>query len=198
MTEKDIERDDIRDLRALEDNFRSKFDALNQVTLTDGEFERLKEQIISPDVYAASQTLRQVNSFERDDGTPLNFSLVNINDWCKNTFEVINQLRINSHSSHHRYDVILLIKGVPVTQIELKTLSITPRRAMQQIVDYKNDPGNGYARTLLCFMQLFIVSNFNKTWYFANNNPRHFNFDADERFLPVYQFADEANETSRG
>ena len=47
----------------------------------------------------------------------------------------------------------------PLVQIELKTLGISPRRAMQQIVDYKNDPGNGYTNTLLCFVQLFIVSN---------------------------------------
>jgi len=40
-------------------------------------------------------------------------------------------------------------------QIELKTLGISPRRAMEQIVDYKNDPGNGYTKTLLCFLQLF-------------------------------------------
>ena len=99
------------------------------------------------------------NSFTRDDGTPLNYTLVNIKDWCKNTFEVVSQLRINTDYSHHRYDVILLINGVPVVQIELKTLGINPRRAMEQIVEYKNDPGNGYTRTLLCFVQLFIVSN---------------------------------------
>ena len=64
---------------------------------------------------------------------------------------------------------------------------------MQQIVDYKKDPGNGYTRTLLCFIQLFIVSNQTETYYFANNNERHFTFDADENFLPIYQHADEAN-----
>jgi len=64
---------------------------------------------------------------------------------------------------------------------------------MQQIVDYRNDPGNGYTKTLLCFMQLFIVSNRSDTWYSANNNSRHFSFNADERFLPLYQFASEDN-----
>jgi type I restriction enzyme R subunit len=89
--------------------------------------------------------------------------------------------------------VILLINGVPCVQIELKTLGVNPRRAMEQIVEYKNDPGNGYTKTLLCFMQLFIVSNRDRTHYFANNNARHFAFNADERFLPVYEFADEDN-----
>lgn len=186
-------RPDIRDRAALEKNFRVKFEALNRVRLTDAEFQRLLEQITTPDVFAAAHTLRERNSFERDDGTPLNYTLVNIRDWCKNDFEVLNQLRINTDNSHHRYDVILLINGIPAVQVELKTLAVSPRRAMQQIVDYKNDPGNGYGKTLLCFIQLFIVSNRTDTWYFANNNARHFTFNADERFLPIYQFASEDN-----
>lgn len=186
-------RNDIRDRFGLERNFREKFQALNRVQLSDTEFQRLLEQIVTPDVFAASHTLREYSSFLRDDGTPLNFTLVNIKDWCKNSFEVINQLRINTDNSHHRYDVILLINGVPVVQLELKTLQVSPRRAMQQIVEYKNEPGNGYGRTLLSFIQLFIVSNYSDTWYFANNNTRHFSFNADELFLPIYQYAAEDN-----
>ncbi|PKN93317.1 MAG: DEAD/DEAH box helicase [Chloroflexi bacterium HGW-Chloroflexi-6] len=186
-------RPDIHDRAALERNFREKFETLNRVHLTDNEFKRLKDEIVTADVYAASRTLRERNTFDREDGTPLHYTLVNIKDWCKNTFEVVNQLRINTENSHHRYDVILLINGVPVVQIELKTLGISPRRAMQQIVDYKNDPGNGYTHSLLCFMQLFIVSNRTDTLYFANNNNSHFSFNADERFLPFYRFASEDN-----
>jgi type I restriction enzyme R subunit len=186
-------RPDITDKASLERNFRQKFKALNGVDLTDGEFQRLLDEVISPDVFAAARTLRERNSFTRDDGTPLNYTLVNIKDWCKNSFEVINQLRINSDNSHHRYDVIILINGVPVVQVELKTLGINPRRAMEQIVDYKNDAGNGYTRTLLCFLQLFVVSNRDSTYYFANNNVRHFAFNTEERFLPIYQFASEDN-----
>ena len=186
-------RPDIRDRAGLEANFREKFEALNRVTLTDGEFQRLLDEIVTLDVYEAARSLRNREAFIRDDGTPLNYTLVNIKDWCKNHFEAVNQLRINTDNSHHRYDVILLINGVPVVQIELKTLGISPRRAMEQIVDYKNDPGNGYTKTLLCFVQLFIVSNRTDTWYFANNDARHFAFDADERFLPIYQFAAEDN-----
>ncbi|QYJ15608.1 Type-1 restriction enzyme R protein [Rubrobacter xylanophilus DSM 9941] len=182
-------RPDIRDREALERNFREKFEALNRVRLTDAEFARLLDEIVSPDVFACSERLRHRNTFEREDGTPLHYQLVNLKDWCKNEFEVVNQLRINTKSSFHRYDVILLINGLPLVQIELKSLQISPRRAMQQIMDYKNDPGNGYTNTLLCFMQLFIVSNRSTTWYLANNNAEHFRFDADERFLPIYQWA---------
>ena len=186
-------RPDIHDRATLEKNFRDKFEALNRVRLTDAEFQRLLEDIVTPDVFKAAHTLRHRNAFTRDDGTPLNYTLVNINDWCKNDFEVASQLRINTDYSHHRYDVLLLINGVPAVQIELKTLGINPRRAIEQIVEYKNDVGNGYTRTLLCFIQLFIVSNRDATWYFANNNARHFAFNADERFLPVYQYAAQDN-----
>lgn len=186
-------RKDICDRDTLEENFRNKFESLNQVKLTDNEFERLKSEIITSDVFAASKLLRERNYFQREDGTPLNYTLVNIKDWCKNDYEVINQLRINTRNSNQRYDVIILINGIPVVQVELKSLEISPRKAIQQIVDYKNDVGNGYTNTLLCFMQLFIVSNRSNTYYFSNNKNQHFSFNADEQFLPVYQFADEKN-----
>ncbi len=186
-------RPDITDRASLEKNFRQKFEELNRVRLTDSEFARLLDELVTPDVFTAAKTLRSINAFTRDDGTPLNYTLVNIKDWCKNHFEVVNQLRINTDYSHHRYDVLILINGVPCVQIELKTLGVNPRRAMEQIVEYKNNPGNGYTRTLLCFLQLFIVSNRDRTWYFANNNARHFAFNAEERFLPIYEFADEDN-----
>jgi type I restriction enzyme R subunit len=186
-------RPDIRDRTSLEDNFFLNFEELNKVKLTANEKTRLLDDIINPDVFTSAKRLRERQTFEREDGTALHYTLVNIKDWCKNNFEVINQLRINTNNSNHRYDVVLLINGVPVVQIELKGLKITPRNALKQIVEYKNDPGNGYTKTLLCFMQIFIVSNRTDTWYFANNNAKHFSFDADERFLPLYQFANPNN-----
>src|SRR5690554_2384077 len=186
-------RPDIIDRKTLEQNFRQKFETLNRVRLTDSEFLRLREEIIKPDVFEASKLLRENQYFQREDGTPLHYTLVNIKDWCKNDFEIINQLRINTENSFQRYDVILLINGLPMVQIELKKGDISHRKAMQQIVDYKNEPGNGYANSLLCFIQLFIVSNGTRTLYFANNKNQHFAFNADEQFLPVYELADIKN-----
>lgn len=65
-------RPDIRDRAALEANFRQHFEVLNRVQLTDGEFKRLLDEIVSPDVFTAATLLREINSFTRDDGTPLN------------------------------------------------------------------------------------------------------------------------------
>ena len=188
-----IYRPDVVDRKTLEQNFKTKFESLNRVRLSDNEFLRLREEIIQPDVYKASKLLRERQYFQREDGTPLHYTLVNIKDWCKNDFEVISQLRINTENSHQRYDIILLINGLPVVQIELKKFDKSPRKAMQQIVDYKNEPGNGYGNSLLCFMQLFIASNRTSTYYFANNKNQHFAFNADEQFLPIYQLADENN-----
>ncbi|MBT2740745.1 type I restriction endonuclease subunit R [Bacillus sp. ISL-77] len=186
-------REDIRDKASLEANFKEHFERLNRVKLSPSEFARLRDSVVTADVFTAAKTLREINTFKRDDDTPLQYTLVNIKDWCKNEFEVINQLRINTDNSNHRYDVMILINGVPVVQVELKSLQITPKKAMEQIVDYKNDPGNGYTNSLLCFIQLFIVSNERNTYYFANNHKEHFCFNADERFLPIYQLADEDN-----
>lgn len=193
-----VYREDIHDRETLEANFREKFQALNRVHLTDNEFERLLEEITDPDVFVSSKRLRERNTFFREDGTPLQYTLVNIKDWCKNDYEVIHQYRSNTRNSFQRYDVILLINGLPVVQIELKNYDVSPRRAMQQIVDYKNDVGNGYTNSLLCFMQVFIVSNQKNTYYFANNNNEHFNFNADEKYLPVYRWADEQNKKIAG
>ncbi|MCY4460496.1 MAG: hypothetical protein OXC26_08900 [Albidovulum sp.] len=71
---------DIRDRSTLEANFRERFDALNRVKLTDGEFLRLLDDIVTPDVYEAARSLRNREAFARDDGTPLNYTLVNIKD----------------------------------------------------------------------------------------------------------------------
>lgn len=185
-----VYRPEIVDRKSLELNFRQKFEALNRVRLTDSEYSRLREEIINPDVFEASKLLRERQYFQREDGTPFHYTLVNNKEWCKNDFEVVNQLRINTENSHQRYDVIILINGLPVVQIELKKGDISHRKAMQQIVDYKNEPGNGYSNSLLCFMQMFIVSNAGRTLYFANNKNQHFAFNADEQFLPVYELAD--------
>jgi type I restriction enzyme, R subunit len=73
-------RDDITDRFALECNFREKFEELNRVTLSETEFQRLLEKITTADVFAAAKLLRDRDTIERDDGTPLNYTLVNIKD----------------------------------------------------------------------------------------------------------------------
>ena len=80
-----VYRDDIRDKQTLHDNFRQKFQELNQVHLSDAEFARLMDSIITSDVFTSAKILRTKNTFIRDDDTPLDYTLVNIKDWCKNS-----------------------------------------------------------------------------------------------------------------
>lgn len=187
-------RSDIHDLDALERNFREKFERLNFVSLSDDEFRKLLQENITADVFTASKHLREKQTFVRNDGTTFDYSLVNLRDWCKNEYEVVNQLSINTANSRQRYDVVILINGLPLVQIELKRHSVSPLKAVEQIVRYKQDRGNGYTNTLMCFMQLFIVSNGGSdTMYFSNNNDEHFHFDATNAYLPVYHTADRDN-----
>ncbi|MBR4176619.1 MAG: type I restriction endonuclease subunit R, partial [Bacteroidales bacterium] len=192
-------RPDIRDLDSLERNFREKFERLNFVTLSDDEFRKLLDENVTSDVFAASKHLREKQTFTRNDGTTFDYSLVNLRDWCKNEYEVVNQLTINTANSRQRYDVIILVNGLPLVQIELKRHSVSPLKAVEQIVNYKQERGNGYLTSLMCFMQLFIVSNgTSDTMYFANNNDEHFHFDATNCYLPVYHAADEENHIVAG
>lgn len=187
-------RDDIRDRNSLEKNFREKFERLNYVSLTDNEFQKLLNENITADVFSTSKRLREKQTFIREDGTSFDYSLVNIRDWCKNDYEVVNQLKINTTNSNQRYDVIILVNGLPLVQIELKKHTVSPLKAVEQIVRYKQERGNGYLNSLMCFMQLFIVSNGGTdTMYFANNNDEFFQFDTNNNYLPVYHAAEEDN-----
>ena len=70
-----VYRDDIKDRAALEENFRKHFQRLNKVDLSDSEFARLKESIITPDVFTAEKILRETNTFKREDNTPLQYTI---------------------------------------------------------------------------------------------------------------------------
>jgi hypothetical protein len=114
--------------------FRAKFEALNRVTLTDGESARLLEESIAPDVFTAAKTLRSINAFTRDDVHFFSLSASNgerAGVRCRND---------EPPDSHHRYDVLLLINGVHCVQVELKTLGISPRRAMEQSSNTRTTP----------------------------------------------------------
>lgn len=78
-----VYRPEIVDRKSLELNFRQKFEALNRVRLTDNEYSRLRQEIINPDVFEASKLLRESQYFQREDGTPLHYTLVNNKDRCK-------------------------------------------------------------------------------------------------------------------
>ena len=137
-------RPDIRDKTALEKNFRAKFEALNRVRLTDAEFARLRDEIINADVFQAAKILREYGYFQREDGAPLHYMLVNLRDWCKTRFEVINQLRINTDNSYHRYDVIPAYQRLAAGADRAEGAGHQPAPGHGADRRIQERPGNGY------------------------------------------------------
>ena len=195
-------RPDITDIDSLNQNFRKHLNERNSnklqnEELTNKEFENILIDIKSADVYKASQILRDEYCLQRDNGDMVYLSLFNSKEYCTNNFEVINQLSINQATAdnpiRHRYDVILLINGLPLVHIELKRDRITPRRALEQISNYKKDNASMLGTTLLCFTQIYIIATESLSYYCVNNNLTEFQIDFKSKFLPVFSWADDKN-----
>src|SRR5690606_21374407 len=92
---------------------------LNGQPLTDSEFSRFLTQIEGKSVFESAKILRDKQVFQRDDGTEVYLELMNTREWCKNIFQVTNQTTVEGKYKN-RYDVTILINGLPVVQIELK------------------------------------------------------------------------------
>lgn len=131
---------DIRDRTMLEANFRAKFEALNRVHLTDSEFQRLLDGIITPDVYGAAQRLRNINSFERDDGMPLNDSRPygNILDFRQQQKPVEEAIALFSGEKIDNPREIWLVDPAPKVIDNLQT-------ATQKLADFMQSQGAGNA-----------------------------------------------------
>jgi len=195
-------RPDIKSIDSLSQNFRKQLNERNKSKLrndelTNKEFENILIDIKSPDVYKASQILRDEYCLYRENGDIVYLSLFNSKDYCTNNFEVIKQLAITQATTgnpiRHRYDVILLINGLPLVHIELKRDTITPRRALEQISNYKKDNAIVLGTTLLCFTQIYIIATESLSYYCVNNNIEEFRIDFKSKFLPVFSWADNKN-----
>ena len=180
-------RADIRDLAALEKNFRAKFESLNHVHLTGGEFQRLLDEIVTPDV-SPPRTLRERKSFTRDNGTPLNYTLVNIADWCRTP----SRSSANSASTPTTATTVTTSScsstASPPRRSNSKPSASTPAERSSRSSNTRTTPATA-TRARSLFRSTLYRQQPHRTWYFANNNARHFSFNADERFLPIYQHA---------
>ena len=193
-----IYKQDIRDVNALNKNFREHLEKRNQdkfkgTPLTDKEFDRLLDDIKTADIYKASETLRGQYALTREDSSIIYLSFFNSNDWCTNDFEVVNQFVLAQDQTTNRYDVILLINGLPLVHIELKRDSITPRRALEQIERYKKNNAHGIGNSLFCFVQIFIVATESLSYYCVNNDLKSFQTGVNSQFLPIFTWSDKDN-----
>ncbi len=170
LVKQGYEKVQINDVKDLENNFREQVNKHNKIELknkplSDKEFEKLIVKISGKGVYQSANELRQKQFIERDDGSKVYIELFNKNDWCKNIFQVTHQTTVEGKYVN-RYDVTILINGLPLVQIELKRRGNDMKEAFNQIKRYKRHSYTG----LYKYIQLFVISNGIDTKYFANGD----------------------------
>ncbi|MDY4841939.1 MAG: type I restriction endonuclease subunit R [Alphaproteobacteria bacterium] len=152
----------------LENNFKEQFSNFNKAKLdkplSGKEWERVFNHLLGKSVFQSAKILRDKFILERDDGTKVYLSLLD-EDHTKNIFQVTHQTTVVGKYVN-RYDVTLLINGLPLIQIELKRRGIDIKEAVNQVMRYKKHSYNG----LYHYIQTFIVSNGVDTKYFANSD----------------------------
>lgn len=173
--------------KALIANFRLQLERHNKLTLTDAQFESVLNQMDRGSLFDRAQRLRSTLAVEDEHGQAVYLQLFNTKHWCRNTFQVTHQVTNRTEQNHSRYDVTVLINGLPLVQIELKKSSVGVREAFDQIVRYR---ATSYSqnRGLFQYIQLFIISNGVNTRYFSNNKKLSFPFTfewADENNQPI-------------
>jgi type I restriction enzyme R subunit len=177
-------------------NLKSQLEIHNKgISLTKGEFERVLNHLNGGNVFDRSKILRDRYGLKRDNGELVYISFLNCDDWCLNEFQVTNQITIEGRRKN-RYDVTILINGLPLVQIELKRRGAELKVAFNQINRYHHDSYDaGYG--LFQYIQLFIISNGVNTKYFSNNKQQSFQqtfywTDKDnKRLSDLNEFADD-------
>ncbi len=172
----DYERIKIKDEKQLNSNFKIQLEKLNkkelnEQPLTDDEFERILTYLDSGSIFDKADKLRDEYTIKRDDGTSVSIKFLNQKDWCKNIFQVSNQITMRG-KHENRYDVTILINGLPLVQVELKRRSVAISQAFNQVKRYTH---TSY-KNLFGYIQIFIISNGLETKYFANGRPSDLNF----------------------
>ena len=175
-------RVEILDESAMLANFRRQLELHNENThhlkdlkFSNKEFEQILNHLNTGGVFERAKILRDKYALKRDDGDTIWITFLNSDDWCQNEFQVTNQVSIEGKRKN-RYDVTLLINGLPLVQIELKRRGMELKVAFDQIIRYKHESYDaGYG--LFQYVQLFVVSNGVNTKYFSNNrDTKAFNF----------------------
>lgn len=147
------------------------------ITLTPQEYERVLNHLNTGTVVERARILRDKFALKREaaNGQPaetIYLSFLNCDDWCMNEFQVTNQISMEG-KRNNRYDVTILINGLPLVQIELKRRGAELKVAFHQVNRYQHesyDAGFG----LFQYVQLFIISNGVNTKYFSNNRRQSF------------------------
>ncbi|ELE1410937.1 type I restriction endonuclease subunit R [Campylobacter upsaliensis] len=162
----------ITDEKSLESNLRTKLEELNSTTLSDTEWRRFFAQVLSranASIVEKSVLIQEdyIQPLERDNGSIINFKLIDKADIHKNSLQVINQYEATTPTRSHRYDVSILANGLPLVHIELKRRGVSLKEAFNQINRYGRESffsGSG----LFEFVQIFVISNGTQSKYYSN------------------------------
>lgn len=165
------------DEAALIANLKAQLEAhnaarLNGVMLTDAEFARVLNHLDKGNVFDRAKTLRDRFGLIREDSSTCYIEFMNTREWCQNRYQVTRQVAQDGIFKN-RYDVTLLINGLPLIQIELKRRGLELKEAFNQVNRYHR---HSYAtgRGLFQYIQLFVISNGVNTRYYANNRKQTF------------------------
>ena len=163
----------IDDEAAMLANFKRQLEIHNAgISLSKTEFERILNHLNTGSVFERAKILRDKFALKRDNNQTAYISFLNCDDWCLNEFQVTNQVTMQGKRKN-RYDVTLLINGLPLVQVELKRRGAELKVAFHQVNRYHYDSYDaGFG--LFQYVQLFIISNGVNTKYFANNKSQSF------------------------
>jgi type I restriction enzyme R subunit len=148
-------------------NLKRQLEIHNEVTLSDAEFALVLNHLNNGSVFERAQILRDMFVLKREDGENLRIRFLDTQEWCQNEYQVTHQVSIEGRRKT-RYDVTILVNGLPLVQVELKRRGVELKEAFHQIQRYKRDSFDaGFG--LFQYVQLFVVSNGVNTKYFSNN-----------------------------
>ena len=172
LVENSYERVVIKEEENLRDNFKRQLEKHNRKELelhgrsqfTDAEFDRILLHLEGGTRFEKSKKLRDLYTLQTDDGENIWVEFLNTKKWCQNEFQVANQITVEGRKKC-RYDVTILINGLPLVQIELKKRGVELKQAYNQVQRYHKTSFHG----LFDYIQIFVISNGVNTRYFANN-----------------------------
>lgn len=189
------ERASIKNEVELVANLKTQLEKHNEELYSQQEFEKIKNHLSKGNVFEKAKRLREDPlTLNRQDGSSTRVEFINQINWCQNEYQVASQIS-QEGAYHNRYDVTLLVNGLPLAQIELKRRGMELKEAFNQINRYhKHSFSAGLG--LFQYVQIFVISNGVNTKYYANNKKQSFKqtcFWADKdnkRIDRLEEFAD--------
>lgn len=162
----------IRTEAELLQNLKAQLEKHNNTTFSEAEFDRIVLFLSKGNIFDKAKTLRDKYTLKKDNGDTFYVEFLNQDFWCQNQFQVTNQVTIHG-KRENRYDVTILINGLPLVQIELKRSGIEIKEAFNQIQRYQKE-SFAANNALFNYVQIFVISNGVDTKYYANSPKQSF------------------------